>query len=466
MFSTLPRPTFGLRWHSLCAALLLTLVTGPSLAAEALLFEQVRILGGDGSVLEDASLLLVDGVISAVGVSADMSLPANVERINLRGKTLMPALIDAHAHLGFEGSADWGAQNYTRENLLDHLNRYAWYGFSAVFSAGSDPAPLAQSIQRQQAAGELGGARLLFAAGMAPPGQGPNNQFLEQALLVEQALDMQILFGLAEPQQARESVRELARRNIGFIKLWVDDRGGTQEKLSPALYRAVAAEANSLGIPVLVHQQAAADMPDLIDAGVRGFLHGRLENGFTPEIAQAASERGVFIVPNLGLAALRREAIGVDPFLAATLSPLALSRLQVSPQRALEPPINAVQELALERSVAALLAAGTEVVLGTDAGALPDHPFGYTGHRELEIFVRLGMTPMQAIVAGTSAAARALGLLDSGEIRAGFRGDLLILDADPRDDIRNTREIYQVYLGGELLDRESLQATFMNGAGQ
>lgn len=427
---------------------------------ENTLLEHLRVIVGDGAVLTDASVLLRGGTIVAVGQDADMRIPASTRRVDLTGKTLLPALIDAHAHLGYEGFNSWGAQNYNLDNLVDHLNRYAYYGFAAVFSAGSDPDALALELQRAQSSGAIGGARFVFAAGMAPPGQGPNNQFLVEALEVERQTGNTILRGLGSAEQARSAVQEVAALQIPFIKLWVDDRGGSQEKLQPEIYRAAIGEAKRLGLAAVVHQQFAADMLDLIDAGTRGFLHGRLEEGFTAEIASAAKQHNVFIVPNLGLAELRREAIGDDEFLAQTLPRSVAQRLSVSAQRQAMPEKDQQLVETLHNSFEYMLDANVDVVLGTDAGAVPDHPFGYTGHRELEIFVRHGMSTTQAISAATSVAARALGLEDAGQIKSGFRADLLILDRNPLDDIRNTRAIYQVYLGGKLVDREALAAGF------
>ena len=425
-----------------------------------ILLENVRVIVGDGSVLENTAVLLRGETIQAVGNVNELNLANDLLRIDLNGKTVMPTLIDAHAHVGYEGYSSWGAENYSVENLLDHLERYAFYGFGAVFSAGSDSVQLVRQVQQLLERGEATGARLLIAAGMAPPGQGPNNQFLAEALAVATRTGDIILYGLATPEQAQAAVRDAATLQYPFIKLWVDDRGGTQTKLQPLLYRAVIDEANQQGMGVFVHQQFADDMPDLIAAGTRGFLHGRLESGFTPVIAAAAAANNVFIVPNLGLAELRREAIGEDPFLAQTLPAATVQRLSASAQRQALPERNSELEQTLQESFALLMAEGVDVVLGTDAGAVPDHPFGYAGHKELEIFVRYGMSSMQAISAGTAVAARVLGLEDSGMVKPGYRADLLVLDANPLEDIRNTRAISSVYLGVKLVDSAALAQQF------
>lgn len=425
------------------------------------LLDNVRIINGDGSVIEQSALLMSGGRILDVGTRANMELEEGVEIVDLSGKTLMPSLIDGHAHLGYEAQTSWGSQNYSRENLIDHLQRYAYYGFSAVFSAGSDPDELAFEVQSAQRSGEFVGARLLFAAGMAPPGQGPNDQFLSHALALQSREGQRILYGVADTAQAIAAVREIAAKNIPVIKIWVDDRGGSQQKLAPELYRAIAQEAIANGIEVYAHQQYAADMPDLIDAGVAGFLHGRIGSDLDRSIAERLAASGVFVIPNLGLGELRREAIGDDPFLAATLPAVASERVAANAQRLLAPIYAQEREVELRESFENLIAADVDIVLGTDAGAVPDHFFGYTGHRELEIFVRLGMTPMQAIVAGTSTAASRLGLADLGQLKAGFSADLIVLDENPLEDIRNTRSIDSVYLSGVRVDRATMAADFV-----
>ena len=450
---------------------LLAMLPAAALAQPVTLFEDATVITGDGRLLAGADLLITGDTITAVGNAVDFAVPAGAERIDLGGRFVIPALIDAHAHLGYQSPTGWGAQHYSRENLIGNLRQYAWYGFGAVLSAGSDPDDLALTLQDEQAAADggavlNGAARFLFAAGMGPPGQGPNDAFLEETARVEARTDMTILRGVDSPVAAIRQVREVAQKRIPFIKIWVDDRGGSQDKLPADHYLPLIAEAMRQRIEVLVHQQSAADMPSLIEAGAAGFLHGRLGPQLGPDIAAAMARERVFLVPNLGLGELRREAIGRDPFLQAVLPPAVATRLaDTSGSRLAAPAGDESRDAALASSLQQLLEAGAAVVLGTDAGALPDHPFGYSGHRELEIFVRLGMSPMQALVAATGTAAAELNQRDLGVLEPGRRASFVVLDADPLADIRNTRRIEAVYLDGRPVDRDAIAAS-LRGAGE
>jgi len=451
----------------------------PADGSGPILYEGARVVVGDGSVIESGSVLVSDGRIEAVAPTGALTVPAGTARVDLSGKTVIPALIDAHAHIGYEGYTGWGADYYTRENVIEDLERYAYYGFGAVFSAGTDPDDLALEIQRAQAAGEVDGARFVFAAGMAPPGQGPNNQFLGHAIALAERTGMTVLRGVATTQQARAAVDSVAAKGIPFVKIWVDDRGGTQEKLSPQLYRAIIEEAHARGLDVIVHQQSVADMGPLLAAGVTGFLHGRLGPELDAVMAVRIHEAGAFLVPNLGLGELRNERVADDPWLRQATPADVVRRLGAAfdarqasagggPRGgpSIGPPGEVISEAEreLRASFQHLLDAGVDVVLGTDAGAVPDHFFGYAGHRELEIFVRLGMTPAQAIVAATSRPAARLHLDDMGTIAPGKSADFVVLDRNPLDDIRNTRSISRVYLRGVEVDRAALRQRF-GGAG-
>lgn len=463
----------------LLAAALALAACAPSVPAgdsgATVLYQGARLVLGDGTVMEAGDFTVTDGVIDVVAPTGVLTVPTGTPTVDLSGRTVIPAMIDAHAHIGYEGYTGWGADHYSRENVIEHLERYAYYGFGAVFSAGSDPDDFALEIRAAQDRGDVGGARFVFAAGMAPPGQGPNNQFLEHALTVADRTGMTVLRGVATTQEARDAVRAVAAKGIPFIKIWVDDRGGTQEKLSPTLYRAIIAEADAQGIDVVVHQQAVSDMGGLLSAGVAGFLHGRLGPELDPIMAVRIKEADAFLVPNLGLGELRSERVSDDPWLREATAPVVVERLAAAfdarpgsvsigatPGPSIGAPRDAIseQERALRRSFQSLLDAGVDIVLGTDAGAVPDHFFGYTGHRELEIFVRLGMTPAQALVAATGTAAAHLGLDDQGTLAAGKRADFVVLDRNPLEDIRNTRSISRVYLRGVEVDRAALRERF------
>lgn len=439
----------------------LCLLTASCVATErpdTTLYEGARVLVGDGTVVEDGAILVEGSRILVVDRSADIVVPRGTRRVDLRGRTVIPALIDAHAHLGFQGPAGWGGENYTRANLLDHLDRYAYYGFGAVFTTGTDPSAIILPIQAEQARGEVGGARVVFAAGMAPPGQGPNPQMLTAV----NSLAGVVLRGAATPEEGRTAVREIAGIPSAFIKIWVDDRNGAQEKMAPPVFEAIIAEAAEHGIAVVAHQQTVADMKDLLRAGVAGFLHGRLGPEIDDEVVAMLRARDAYLVPNIGLTERGQDRAFEDPFLRETLGPTALRTM--AENHISRPPNSEQRERGLRDAMRRLLDGGIAIVLGTDAGALPDHHFGYTGHRELETFVRLGMSPMEAIVSATSRPAERLGLTDMGTLAPGKSADFVVLDANPLDDIRNTRRIVDVYLRGERVDREVMRERFAASA--
>ena len=422
-------------------------------AQNKMLFQDASLIIGDGSVLTNHDLLIENGLIVSLG--ENLPPPDTGLVVDLQGKWVMPALIDAHAHLGFQSRQSWGADNYDLENLTDNLEQYAYYGFGAVFSAGSDPAEIAQLLTATvRSRSNL--PEFLYAAGLAPPGQGPNNQFLEQTSQVQARTGYQVLYGVTDPESARQTVTDLALKGFEFLKIWVDDRGGSQTKLAPEIYRAVAQHAGEAGLKVFVHQQSASDMLDLISAGVDGFLHGRIGRDFTDGLIERAVQSDVFVIPNLGLGELRREAIGEDQFLTPFLSQGLRESLSASEIRQMQPVRDATNESELTAGFARIETGGLDLVLGTDAGAVPGHPFGYTGHRELEIYVRLGMSPMGALRSATSLAAKHLGLRGLGLLEPGKQASLLILNSDPTSDIRNTRDIHSVYLNGQRVDRSAI----------
>ena len=283
--------------------------------------------------------------------------------------------------------------------------------WGAVISTGTDPTDFALGLQRDQQAGKVGGARYLFAAGAAPPGGGPNGGFLS----VIKSSGRPTIYDLPNETEARKVAEQLAAKGVTFIKIWVDDRNGGQPKLQPNVYGAFIDEAHKHNVKVLAHPQNARDSKDLLKAGIDGLLHLRVGAELDDEAVRLMKARNVFVTPTLGLGEMRTERVFEDPFLLETITADVATRLrQAFEQRPARPP-NAGgaavdRQRPMREAFAKLIAADIHITLGTDSGGLPDHFFGWADHKELEVFVRLGMTPAQAIVAATSRSAEHAGL--------------------------------------------------------
>jgi imidazolonepropionase-like amidohydrolase len=440
----------------------------PQSRAVNTLFTNARVIVGDGTSIDGGAFLVRNDMIVAVGRAGTIQAPDGTVKVDLTGTTVMPAMINAHSHLGWEKYTSWGSRNFTRENLIDHLYRHAYYGVGTVISTGSDKEEIALEVQRDQRMGQVGGAHYVVQPGIGTPGGGPNPNFTADPGFWGQ-------HAVTTPEQARQVVRDEAAKGVRVIKIWVDvrdERRGAKMKLQPEIYRAIVDEALVHDVRVLAHAPALEDHKQLLRAGVRRLIHGPSE--IDDEWIELMKQRNAYLIPTVGVL-FRNPKYHEDPFFREHVSAAVLARLsdpnnigpigrQGTPAAAPPPvrPDPSAFEDAQQARFKRMIDAGIQLILGADVGWGPTATlvgsfFGYAEHEELATFVRLGMTPSQAVVAATKLPAEAFGLDDVGTMTPGKSADFIVLDANPLDDIANTRRIRQVYLRGDELDRQALR---------
>jgi imidazolonepropionase-like amidohydrolase len=414
--------------------------------------------GTGGEPRADAVVVVRGGRIESVGAAAGFDVRDRTTPVDVRGKWIIPGLIDSHAHV-----APWA------------LSRYLAWGVTTVRDVhGAQDTILA--VRRRAAAGELPGPRI-YAAGAMIDGRPPT---YADAIGVDDATD------------ARKAVDRLSVAGADFIKVYtridapllraiVDEASTFRLKVAAHLGLTDAVTAASIGVGSIEHlsgvPEAAGDASALYSAHYRGFWPGwtaferawvGLDSAALARVAGQLASQQVVVVPTLVL----HETFSRldDPAFAAQRELSAVPRTEQERWNVpgmIERAGWSASDFAVfrqarpyqDRFIRAFRKAGGVVAAGTDASNQLLIP-GFSLHREMELLVAAGLTPAEALSSATRAGADLLGLDTLAIIAPGKAADLVVLGANPLADIKNTRTVERVMVRGRLMGVDSIKATW------
>jgi imidazolonepropionase-like amidohydrolase len=412
--------------------------------------------GSGGAPQADAVVVVRGGRIEAVTQTAGFSLPDRTVQVDVSGKWIIPGLIDAHGHV-----APWA------------LTRYLAWGVTTVRDVhGAQDTILA--LRRRAGGGDLTGPRI-YAAG---------------AMIDGRPTTYADAIGVDDGSDARKAVDRLSVAGADFIKVYtridapllravVDEAATFNLKVTGHLGLTDAVTAARAGIGAIEHlsgiPEAAGDASAFYGAHYRGFWPGwtafergwvGLDSAALTRVAGELAGQQVILVPTLVLhetfSRLDDPAVTAQPELAAVPRPEqerwdVRGMIQRAGWTAADLAAFRQARAFQDRFVRAFRKAGGVIAAGTDASNQLLIP-GFSQHRELELLVKAGFSPAEALAAATTAGAALLGADSLGAIAPGKAADLVVLGADPLTDIRNARQVERVMVRGRLMSADSLKA--------
>ena len=422
---------------SLLAAAMATAVTA-TLPAQARggvkAFTGARVIDGtERGPVDNATIVVRDGRVAAVGPAASVKVPDGAQRVALAGKTVMPGLVNAHGHVGNTVGLQQG--HYSADNVLRDLKTYATYGVTTVFSLGDDQ-DAGFKTRDAQSTPALDHARLFVAGPVLAP---------------------------KSPEEARKQVDDVAAMRADIVKIRVDDNLGTTPKMPPEIYKAVIDESHKKGMRTAVHLFYLEDAKGVLDAGADFIAHSIRDKDVDDAVVAMLKRRNVCVCPTL----MREVSTYVYESTPAWFSdPLFLKRADAETIRQLKEPARQEQmknsksaqryKVALDqasRNLKKLTDAGVTIAMGTDTGP-PARFQGYFELMELEMMAKAGLTPKQVLLSATRDAARCQKLdRDLGTLEPNKWADFVVLDADPLANVSNARQIADVYVAGNRVER-------------
>jgi imidazolonepropionase-like amidohydrolase len=427
---------------------------GPALAVVG-----ATVIDGTGSPpLVDATILIRDGLIEAIGSASEIEVRPGTHVIDGAGKYVIPGLADMHVHFSPGGPVAADVDRLLRQFLF--------YGVTTVLNVGATAGDV-ETIRRLRAAIAAGTQQgpTLYATGglITVPGSHPTSTIMSAPPSGDWS---EVGVWVVDDEAGiRAVVRKVAQAGMDAVKIVVESGpavfGDGHPQMSPELVSAAVEESRRQGLPILAHATSPDELETVVGAGVNAVMH--LVAGADRAVLTEMAARGIYYVPTLGLTvwpdtwADPQDNL-TDPFILAGVERRVIEGLKDSGTLPNAAP--AAKDFLWRREFLSNLAraidAGVTVVAGTDTGNPLVFP-GFSMHHDLELMVEAGMSPMDALVAATRLPAQMLGQSEVfGTLEPGRRADLLVLGANPLDDIRNTRSLELVVQKGVVLDRTLL----------
>lgn len=398
--------------------------------SKATVIMNVQIFDGE-RIIPKGTVVIEKGKIAAVG--RKVGIPEGAEVLDGNGHTLLPGLIDAHVHV-------WDQQNL-KQSLV--------FGVTTVIDMFMNVKTMTEMKKRQSSGSANDRAYLVSAGALVTATGGHGTQYGVSIPTI------------TKPEESQEFVDARISEGSEFIKIIYDD-GSAYSMPRPTLNKetlqAVIEAAHKRGKLVVVHAATLQNCLDVFEAGGDGLAHLYFNDAYDPEFDRIAAKKKVFVIPTLiVLKAMSGtsevSSLAEDPHLSSCLNPMDIQMLKLSfPFHT----SGAAYEAA-EEALRQLKAEAVPILAGTDAPN-PGTTYGASLHGELELLVKAGLTPLEALRAATSLPAAKFNLTDRGWIKPGLAADLVLVKGDPTRDIRTTRNITAVWRNGVKLDREEYQA--------
>jgi imidazolonepropionase-like amidohydrolase len=413
--------------------------------AEIKVLKNFTLIDGTGNpAIASVAMVIENGRIVRIGSTQRLTPPPGAQVIDLDGKFVMPGIINAHGHIGNTVDLTQDPKFYTRENIEKNLRTYASYGVTTVLSLGTDQ-DLIFKIRDEQRAGRPTYTRV-FTAGRGFTLKGGVGGMPS------------VTYNLENAAEIPKDVDALAAKKVDIVKVWVDDSLGHRPKIPFEFSKAIIENAHRDKLRVDAHIFYLADAKQLVNAGLDSLAHSVRDQPVDQELIDSMKQHGTW----QSAATLTREAsmfvyakppaFLTDPFFTRSVSPAAIATLsdpEYQKKIAADPefPKYAPMLEMAQKNLKRLADAGIPYGMGTDTGPPGRFP-GFFEHWEMELMVEAGLTPSQVVTAATKGSAEFLHAKDLGTLEVGKWADLIVLTADPRVNIRNTRTIEAVYIAG------------------